>query len=80
MARRKIPLEFGIEFVAYAPLTMLLNSGGGIHPIVVGSIWRHLISKFATKEVGKYMTNISMTFNLVLEFQVVYMSFCILPT
>jgi hypothetical protein len=38
------------------PLTALLKPGGGIHPIVVGSIWRHLISKVSMKEVDKDMT------------------------
>ena len=44
------------EFVASAPLTPLLKPDGGIHPIVVGTIWRRLVSKVAMKGVGKDMT------------------------
>ena len=44
------------EFVASAPLTPLLKPDGGIRPIVVGTIWRRLISKVAMKGVGKDMT------------------------
>jgi len=31
----------------------LLKPDGGIHPIVVGTIWRRLVSKVAMKGVGK---------------------------
>jgi hypothetical protein len=41
------------EFVAFALLTPLLKPDGGIRPIVVGTIWRQLVSKVAMKGVGK---------------------------
>ncbi|GJS42873.1 hypothetical protein Tco_0567916 [Tanacetum coccineum] len=33
------------EYIANAPLTLLVKSGGGIRPIVVGTVWRRLVSK-----------------------------------
>lgn len=42
-----------VEFVAFAPLTPLFEPNGGIHPIIVGSICRRLVSKVATKGVSK---------------------------
>ncbi|XP_026391995.1 uncharacterized protein LOC113287447 [Papaver somniferum] len=44
------------EFVASAPLTPLLNPGGGLRPIAVGTIWRRLCSKLAATLVCKYLT------------------------
>ncbi|KAD6454771.1 hypothetical protein E3N88_09477 [Mikania micrantha] len=44
------------EFVASAPLTPLLKPDKGIRPIVVGGIWRRLVSKVVMKKVGKEMT------------------------
>nr|GEU75720.1 putative reverse transcriptase domain-containing protein [Tanacetum cinerariifolium] len=44
------------EFVASAPLTPLLNPDNEIRPIVVGIIWRRLISKVAMKGLGKEMS------------------------
>ncbi|MCI55741.1 hypothetical protein A2U01_0076992, partial [Trifolium medium] len=41
------------DFVASAPLTPLLKPDGVIHPIVVGTIWRRLVSKVAMIGVGK---------------------------
>lgn len=43
-------------FFASAPLTPLLKPGGGIRPIVVGTIWRRLVSKVASSIVGKEMS------------------------
>ncbi|XP_026378181.1 uncharacterized protein LOC113272583 [Papaver somniferum] len=43
------------ELIASAPLTPLLKSGGGLRPIVVGAIWRHLVSKVDAFSVGKDM-------------------------
>lgn len=44
------------EFIASAPLTPLLKSGGDIRPIVVGTIWRRLVSKVAASSVSKDMS------------------------
>nr|GEY08214.1 putative reverse transcriptase domain-containing protein [Tanacetum cinerariifolium] len=44
------------EFVASAPLTPLFKPDNGIRPIVVGTIWRRLVSKVAMKGVGKEMS------------------------
>lgn len=41
---------------SFAPLTPLLKPDNGIRPIVVGSIWRRLVSKVAMKGVGKEMS------------------------
>ncbi|GJS17397.1 putative reverse transcriptase domain-containing protein [Tanacetum coccineum] len=41
------------EFVASALLTPLLKPDNEIRPIVVGTIWRRLVSKVAMKGVGK---------------------------
>ncbi|KAL8151081.1 hypothetical protein V2J09_020889, partial [Rumex salicifolius] len=47
------------EFIASAPLTPLLKPGGCIRPIVVGTVWRRLVSKIVAfivrKEVGIYL-------------------------
>ncbi|XP_026410732.1 uncharacterized protein LOC113305956 [Papaver somniferum] len=50
------PASLG-EFVASPPLTPLLKPGGGIRPIVVGTVWRILVSKVAAFSVGKDMTS-----------------------
>ncbi|GKA01667.1 hypothetical protein Tco_0674332, partial [Tanacetum coccineum] len=44
------------EFFASAPLTPLLKPDNEIRPIVVGIIWRRLVSKVAIKVVGKEMS------------------------
>nr|GEX04754.1 retrovirus-related Pol polyprotein from transposon TNT 1-94 [Tanacetum cinerariifolium] len=33
------------EYIASAPLTPLVKHGGGIRPIAMGTVWRHLVSK-----------------------------------
>ncbi|GKC10366.1 hypothetical protein Tco_1007148 [Tanacetum coccineum] len=33
------------EYIASAPLTLLVKTGGGIRPIDVGTVWRSLVSK-----------------------------------
>ena len=43
------------EFVASAPLNPLLKPDYGTRPVVVGTIWRRLVSKVAIKVVGKEM-------------------------
>ncbi|XP_026384575.1 uncharacterized protein LOC113280132 [Papaver somniferum] len=43
------------DFVASAPITPLTKPGGGLRPIVVGTIWRRLVSKCAASLVGKEM-------------------------
>ncbi|GJZ83772.1 hypothetical protein Tco_0648945 [Tanacetum coccineum] len=47
----KCPKILG-EYFARAPLTMLVKSGGGIHPIVVGIVWRCLVSKVSVVVIG----------------------------
>ncbi|GJR29728.1 hypothetical protein Tco_1105960 [Tanacetum coccineum] len=44
------------EFVASAPLTLLLKPDNGIRPIVVGAICRRLVSKVAMRGVRKEMS------------------------
>ncbi|GJS62464.1 hypothetical protein Tco_0657248 [Tanacetum coccineum] len=39
-------------YIASAPLTPLVKPGGGIHPIVVGTIWRRLVSKVSATMIG----------------------------
>ena len=51
---RKCPLSLA-EFVASAPLTPLVKLDNGIRPIVVGTVWRRLVSKVAMKGVDKDM-------------------------
>lgn len=51
----KCPPVLG-EFVASAPLTLLLKPDGGIRPIAIGTIWRRLCSKLAASSVCKAMT------------------------
>jgi len=41
------------EFVALAPLTPLLKPDNGVRPIVVGIVWRRLVSKVVMKGVNK---------------------------
>ncbi|GJW73109.1 hypothetical protein Tco_0132479 [Tanacetum coccineum] len=50
LAGRCLPIL--AEFVASAPLTPLLKPDNGIRPIVVGTIWRWLVSKVSMKCVG----------------------------
>nr|GEV73554.1 hypothetical protein [Tanacetum cinerariifolium] len=45
-----------VEFVASAPLTLLLKSDNEIRPIAVGTIWRCLVFKVSMKGVGKEMS------------------------
>ncbi|MCI27672.1 hypothetical protein A2U01_0048872, partial [Trifolium medium] len=40
-----------LEFVAFAPLTPLLKTDGGIRPIAVCTIWGRLVSNVAMKGV-----------------------------
>ncbi|GKB62004.1 hypothetical protein Tco_0918190 [Tanacetum coccineum] len=47
----KCPKILG-EYFARAHLTMLVKSGGGIHPIVVGIVWRCLVSKVSVVVIG----------------------------
>ncbi|GJZ48170.1 reverse transcriptase domain-containing protein [Tanacetum coccineum] len=39
-------------YIASAPLTPLVKPGGGIRPIVVGTIWRRLVSKVSATMIG----------------------------
>ncbi|KAL8092032.1 hypothetical protein AgCh_034349 [Apium graveolens] len=52
----KCPAQLG-EFIASAPLTPLVNPGGGISPIAVGTVWRRLVSKAAFSSVGSSMAS-----------------------
>ncbi|GJY22392.1 putative reverse transcriptase domain-containing protein [Tanacetum coccineum] len=47
----KCPAMLG-EYIASAPLTPLVKPGGGIRPIVVGTIWRRLVSKVSATMIG----------------------------
>nr|GEW76143.1 hypothetical protein [Tanacetum cinerariifolium] len=40
------------EYIASAPLTLLVKPGGGICPIVVGTVWRRLVSKVNALMIG----------------------------
>ncbi|GKF46997.1 hypothetical protein Tco_0136799, partial [Tanacetum coccineum] len=40
------------EYIASAPLSPLVMLGGGIRPIVVGRVWRHLVSKVGAIMIG----------------------------
>ncbi|CAL1360195.1 unnamed protein product [Linum trigynum] len=40
------------EYIASAPLAPLVKPGGGIRPIVVGTVWRRLVSKVGACLVG----------------------------
>nr|GEX41503.1 putative reverse transcriptase domain-containing protein [Tanacetum cinerariifolium] len=40
------------EYIASAPLTLLVKPGGGIRPIAVGTIWRRLVSKVSAIMIG----------------------------
>ncbi|XP_026390265.1 uncharacterized protein LOC113285690 [Papaver somniferum] len=68
------------KFVASAPLTPLLKPDGGLRPIVVGTIWRRLCSKFAATAVGKEMANYLEIISSVWESLVVEKAFFMLPT
>ncbi|XP_021765938.1 uncharacterized protein LOC110730443 [Chenopodium quinoa] len=47
-------MPFGTKRVfASAPLTPIVNPGGGIRPIALGTAWRHLVSKVAAVMVGQ---------------------------
>ncbi|GKA54974.1 hypothetical protein Tco_0753923 [Tanacetum coccineum] len=47
----KCPTMLG-EYIASAPLTLLVKPCGGIRPIVVGTIWRRLVSKVSATMIG----------------------------
>ncbi|GJR24240.1 hypothetical protein Tco_0972767 [Tanacetum coccineum] len=47
----KCPTMLG-EYIANAPLTLLVKPGGGIRPIAVGTIWRRLVSKVSATMIG----------------------------
>ncbi|GJZ48481.1 reverse transcriptase domain-containing protein [Tanacetum coccineum] len=47
----KCPMMLG-EYIASAPLNPLVKPGGGIRPIVVGIIWRRLVSKVSATMIG----------------------------
>ncbi|GJS00068.1 hypothetical protein Tco_0316576 [Tanacetum coccineum] len=40
------------EYIASAPLTPLVKSGGNIRPIVVGTVWQRLVSKLSAAIIG----------------------------
>ncbi|GJX18224.1 reverse transcriptase domain-containing protein [Tanacetum coccineum] len=40
------------EYIASASLTPLVKPGGGIRPIVVGTVWRRLVSKVSAVMIG----------------------------
>nr|GEX65042.1 hypothetical protein [Tanacetum cinerariifolium] len=40
------------EYIASAPLTLLVKPGGGIRPIAIGTVWRCLISKVSALMIG----------------------------
>ncbi|GJT60073.1 hypothetical protein Tco_1003606 [Tanacetum coccineum] len=40
------------EYIASAPLSPLVKPGGSIRPIVVGRVWRHLVSKVGAIMIG----------------------------
>lgn len=52
------------EFIASAPLTPFLKPSNNIHPIVVGMVWRCLVSKIAMEGVSKDMVSYLMDFQL----------------
>ncbi|GJV46925.1 putative reverse transcriptase domain-containing protein [Tanacetum coccineum] len=47
----KCPMMLG-KYIASAPLTPLVKPGSGIRPIVVGTVWRRLVSKVSATMVG----------------------------
>ncbi|GKF09504.1 hypothetical protein Tco_0043728, partial [Tanacetum coccineum] len=47
----KCPTMLG-EYIASAPLTLLVKPGGGIRPIAVGTIWRRLVSNVSATMIG----------------------------
>ncbi|GJT38166.1 putative reverse transcriptase domain-containing protein [Tanacetum coccineum] len=47
----KCPKMLG-EYIASAPLTPLVKPGGGIRPIVMGTVWRRLVSKVCATMIG----------------------------
>ncbi|GJX32554.1 putative reverse transcriptase domain-containing protein [Tanacetum coccineum] len=62
----KCPKILG-EYIASVPLTPLVKPGGGICPIVVGTVWRRLVSKDRGDDVGLLMLLVDFknAFNLV---------------
>ncbi|GJT64242.1 hypothetical protein Tco_1015722 [Tanacetum coccineum] len=44
--------NFSITHWGTAPFTPLVKSGGGIRPIVVGLVWRHLVFKVSAVMIG----------------------------
>nr|GEW80721.1 hypothetical protein [Tanacetum cinerariifolium] len=48
------PSQLG-GFIASAPLTPLVKSGGDLCPIAIGIVWRRLVSKVASLAVGNSM-------------------------
>ncbi|GKD89364.1 putative reverse transcriptase domain-containing protein [Tanacetum coccineum] len=62
----KCPNGLG-EYIASAPPIPLVKPGGGIHPIVVGTVWRCLVSKACGDDVGLSMLLVDFknSFNLV---------------
>jgi hypothetical protein len=57
----KCPIQLG-EYIASAPLTPLVKPGGGIRPIVVGTVWRRPVSKVAASSVGNSMNSYMQDF------------------
>ncbi|GJZ14242.1 hypothetical protein Tco_0549472 [Tanacetum coccineum] len=47
----KCPMMLG-EYISSAPLTPLVKPGGGIRPIAIGTVWRHLVSKVSATMIG----------------------------
>jgi len=62
-----------VEFVADAPLTLILKPGGGIHHIAIDTL--EVSSTLGCYERSRL--NISMNFNLILGYQVVQRPFSI---
>ncbi|GJR99228.1 hypothetical protein Tco_0315737 [Tanacetum coccineum] len=50
----KCPIVLG-KYIASAPLTPLVKPGGGILPIVVGTVWRRLVSKVSVVMISNSM-------------------------
>nr|GEV57602.1 hypothetical protein [Tanacetum cinerariifolium] len=66
-----------VEYIANAPLTPLVKPGGGIRPIVVGTVWRRLVSKVASSLIESKGTKFGSSMLLVdfkNAFNLVYMS------
>ncbi|GKE02671.1 hypothetical protein Tco_1390654 [Tanacetum coccineum] len=62
----KCPKMLG-EYIASTPLTPLVKPGGGIHPIAVDIVWRRLVSKDRSDDIGLSMLLVDFknAFNLV---------------